>query len=139
MEVVKYVEGEKDMSTFKLPSDAVLARAVKANGVISIGGQFNPVVKEGLSEAENAGEQADAVFKRVVELAKAGGSDVRNFTMVNLYITNPANMPAIEEAWLKHFGQDNPIPRIPLVVGFPNPKSLVAVTATAVDPNWQPK
>lgn len=84
------------------------SQAIKVNGTVYLSGQIplDPVSMELVSD--NFAEQAEQVFKNIAAVCTEAGGSLKDIVKLNIYLTDLANFPIVNEVMARHF--DEPYP-----------------------------
>ncbi|MDO3388624.1 RidA family protein [Gilvimarinus sp. SDUM040013] len=84
------------------------SQAVKVNGTVYLSGQIplDPATMELVSD--DFAEQAEQVFKNIAAVCAEAGGSLNDIVKLNIYLTDLANFPIVNEVMARHF--DEPYP-----------------------------
>ena len=98
----------RTISTPHAPSAiGTYSQAVEVNGTVYLSGQIalDPATME---LVEGTREQIDRVFKNLRAVAQAAGGDLSHIVKLNVYLTNLADFPLVNEVMGEHFREPYP-------------------------------
>ena len=83
------------------------SQAVEVNGTVYLSGQIalDPATME---LVQGTREQIDRVFKNLRAVAQAAGGDLSHIVKLNVYLTNLADFPLVNEVMGEHFSEPYP-------------------------------
>ncbi|HEX5057542.1 MAG TPA: RidA family protein [Gammaproteobacteria bacterium] len=84
------------------------SQAVKAGNTVYLSGQIPLDPSTGNMVAGDIKKQIERVFDNLAAVAKAAGGTLDDAVKVNVYLTDLANFPAVNEAMQKYFRQPYP-------------------------------
>jgi reactive intermediate/imine deaminase len=98
----------KTVSTANAPSAiGTYSQAVNANGTVYLSGQI-PLDPTTMEIVEGAREQVDRVFRNLRAVAEAAGGDFSNIVKLNVYLTDLADFPLVNEVMGEYFSEPYP-------------------------------
>jgi reactive intermediate/imine deaminase len=98
----------KVISTDKAPSAiGTYSQAVEANGTVYLSGQI-PLDPETMEVVDGTREQIDRVFQNLAAVAQAAGGDLSHIVKLNVYLTDLANFPTVNEVMGAYFNEPYP-------------------------------
>jgi reactive intermediate/imine deaminase len=84
------------------------SQAVKANNTVYLSGQI-PLVPETMQMVEgDFAAQAHQVFKNLAAVCEAAGGSLKDIVKLNIYLTDLANFPVVNEVMGQYFQQPYP-------------------------------
>ncbi len=83
------------------------SQAVKVDGTVYLSGQIALDPKT-MELVEGPREQIDRVFQNLRAVAQAAGGDLSQFVKLNVYLTDLANFPVVNEVMSEYFGEPYP-------------------------------
>ena len=98
----------RTISTPHAPSAiGTYSQAVEVNGTVYLSGQIalDPATME---LVQGTREQIDRVFKNLRAVAQAAGGDLSHIVKLNVYLTNLADFPLVNEVMGEHFSEPYP-------------------------------
>ena len=118
------------ISTTKAPAAlGPYSQAVKVDNTVYISGQI-PLIPETMEVVDGAFDvHARLVFNHLKSIAEAAGGSMKDFTKVNIFLTDLANFPIVNEVMAEFF--DEPYPARAAIQVAALPKGVV-VEADAV-------
>ena len=118
------------ISTTKAPAAlGPYSQAVKVDNTVYISGQI-PLIPETMEVVDGAFDvHARLVFNHLKSIAEAAGGSMKDFTKVNIFLTDLANFPIVNEVIAEFF--DEPYPARAAIQVAALPKGVV-VEADAV-------
>jgi reactive intermediate/imine deaminase len=96
------------ISTANAPSAiGTYSQAVNVNGTVYLSGQIalDPATMEVVAGTR---KQIDRVFRNLRAVAEAAGGDFSQIVKLNVYLTNLADFPLVNEVMSEHFGEPYP-------------------------------
>ena len=96
------------ISTANAPSAiGTYSQAVNVNGTVYLSGQIalDPATMETVTGTR---EQIDRVFRNLRAVAEAAGGDFSRIVKLNVYLTNLADFPLVNEVMGEHFSEPYP-------------------------------
>lgn len=108
-----------------------VSAAVKAGDTLYISGQLAIDPATGKMVSDDAGEQTVQVLKNIQSVAANAGFSMDDIVKTTVYAANREDMPAINAAYAKAWGEDKPA-RLAILSQFPNPAVKVEIEAIAV-------
>ena len=96
------------ISTANAPSAiGTYSQAVNVNGTVYLSGQIalDPATMETVTGTR---EQIDRVFRNLRAVAEAAGGDFSQIVKLNVYLTNLADFPLVNEVMSEHFSEPYP-------------------------------
>jgi reactive intermediate/imine deaminase len=98
----------KVIATDKAPSAiGTYSQAVEANGTVYLSGQI-PLDPETMEVVNGTREQIDRVFQNLAAVAQAAGGDLSHIVKLNVYLTDLANFPTVNEVMGAYFNEPYP-------------------------------
>jgi enamine deaminase RidA (YjgF/YER057c/UK114 family) len=79
----------------------------------------------------DAGAQAQAVFDIIARALDEGGFTMADVVRTRMFVTDPADVPAVSVAHGQRFGQIRPAATLVIVAGLMDPSLLVEIEAEA--------
>lgn len=99
----------KKIETNEAPSaPGLLSQAVVSNGIIFVAGQIHNTADGKMIEGSTE-EKVRQVMKNLAAILKAGGADFSNVVKVNVYVTDIAELPQLNEIYKTYFTTE-PLP-----------------------------
>ena len=96
------------ISTPSAPSAiGTYSQAVNVNGTVYLSGQI-ALDPETMELVEGTREQIDRVFQNLRAVAVAAGGDLSQIVKLNVYLTDLANFPVVNEVMSEYFGEPYP-------------------------------
>ncbi len=96
------------ISTPKAPGAiGTYSQAVNVNGTVYLSGQI-ALDPETMELVEGTREQIDRVFRNLRAVAEAAGGDLSQIVKLNVYLTNLADFPLVNEVMAEYFGEPYP-------------------------------
>ena len=96
------------ISTPNAPSAiGTYSQAVNVNGTVYLSGQI-PLDPETMELVEGTREQIDRVFQNLRAVAEAAGGDLSRIVKLNVYLTNLADFPVVNEVMGEYFSEPYP-------------------------------
>lgn len=86
----------------------LLSQGVVSNGTIFVAGQIHSTPDGRLIEGSTE-EKVHQVMKNLQAILKAAGADFSNVVKVNIYVTDIAELPKLNEVYKTYFTQE-PLP-----------------------------
>lgn len=84
------------------------SQAVKAGSTVYLSGQI-PLVPETMEMVDgDIREQIHQVFKNLLAVTNAAGGDLSHIVKLNIYLTDLANFPVVNEVMAEYFVQPYP-------------------------------
>ena len=83
------------------------SQAVNVNGTVYLSGQI-ALDPETMEVVEGTREQIDRVFQNLRAVAQAAGGDLSHMVKLNVYLTNLADFPVVNEVMDEYFGEPYP-------------------------------
>ena len=83
------------------------SQAVNVNGTVYLSGQI-ALDPETMEVVEGTREQIDRVFQNLRAVAQAAGGDLSHIVKLNVYLTNLADFPVVNEVMDEYFGEPYP-------------------------------
>ena len=83
------------------------SQAVNVDGTVYLSGQI-ALVPETMELVEGTRKQIDRVFQNLRAVAQAAGGDLSRIVKLNVYLTNLADFPVVNEVMSEYF--DEPYP-----------------------------
>lgn len=84
------------------------SQAVKANNTVYLSGQI-PLIPETMQMVEgDFAAQAHQVFKNLAAVCEAAGGSLKDIVKLNIYLTDLANFPVVNEVMGQYFQQPYP-------------------------------
>jgi len=83
------------------------SQAVNVNGTVYLSGQI-ALVPETMQLVEGTREQIDRVFQNLRAVAEAAGGDLSQIVKLNVYLTNLADFPVVNEVMGEYFSEPYP-------------------------------
>ncbi len=84
------------------------SQAVKVNNTVYLSGQI-PLVPETMTMvSEDFSEQAHQVFKNLKAVVEAAGGELKDVVKLNIYLTDLANFPLVNEVMATYFAEPYP-------------------------------
>lgn len=97
------------VETPEAPSaSGLLSQAVISSGLIFVAGQIHSTTDGKLVEGSTE-EKVHQVMKNLSAILKAAGADFSNVVKVNVYVTNIAELPKLNEVYKTYFTRE-PLP-----------------------------
>ncbi|MGN0922264.1 MAG: RidA family protein [Cellvibrio sp.] len=84
------------------------SQAVKVDNTVYLSGQIPLDVNTGNLVEGDFAAQAEQVFKNLAAVCEAAGGSLDHMVKVNLYLTDLANFPIVNEVMAKYFKQPYP-------------------------------
>jgi reactive intermediate/imine deaminase len=98
----------KTVSTANAPSAiGTYSQAVNVNGTVYLSGQI-PLDPTTMEIVEGTREQVDRVFRNLRAVAEAAGGDFSNIVKLNVYLTDLADFPLVNEVMGEYFSEPYP-------------------------------
>jgi reactive intermediate/imine deaminase len=98
----------KIISTPHAPSAiGTYSQAVNVNGTVYLSGQI-ALDPETMELVEGTREQIQRVFQNLRAVAEAAGGDLSRIVKLNVYLTNLADFPLVNEIMSEHFSEPYP-------------------------------
>jgi enamine deaminase RidA (YjgF/YER057c/UK114 family) len=79
----------------------------------------------------DAGAQAQAVFDIIARALEEGGFTMADVVRTRMFVTDPADVPAVSAAHGQRFGEIRPAATLVIVAGLMDPSLLVEIEAEA--------
>jgi len=96
------------ISTTNAPSAiGTYSQAVNANGTVYLSGQI-PLDPATMELVEGTREQIDRVFRNLRAVAEAAGGDFSHIVKLNVFLTNLADFPVVNEVMSEYFVEPYP-------------------------------
>jgi len=96
------------VSTTNAPSAiGTYSQAVNVNGTVYLSGQI-PLDPTTMEIVEGTREQVDRVFQNLRAVADAAGGDFSQIVKLNVYLTDLANFPVVNEVMGEYFNEPYP-------------------------------
>lgn len=83
------------------------SQAVNVDGTVYLSGQI-ALDPETMELVEGTRKQIDRVFQNLRAVAQAAGGDLSQFVKLNVYLTNLADFPVVNEVMSEYFGEPYP-------------------------------
>jgi reactive intermediate/imine deaminase len=83
------------------------SQAINVNGTVYLSGQI-ALVPETMQLVEGTREQIDRVFQNLRAVAEAAGGDLSQIVKLNVYLTNLADFPLVNEVMGEYFSEPYP-------------------------------
>jgi 2-iminobutanoate/2-iminopropanoate deaminase len=107
------------------------SHAVKYGNLVFVGGQ-GPFTVDGQQVTGDFSAQVRATLNNVSEILKSAGSSLADVLKVNIFITDLADMPALNEVYREFFAEPFPV-RTTVQVGLPGFDVEIEVVAAVRD------
>lgn len=96
------------ISTAKAPSAiGTYSQAINVNGTVYLSGQI-ALDPETMELVQGTREQIDRVFQNLRAVAQAAGGDLSQIVKLNVYLTNLADFPVVNEVMGEYFSEPYP-------------------------------
>lgn len=96
------------ISTANAPSAiGTYSQAVNVNGTVYLSGQI-PLDPATMELVEGTREQIDRVFRNLRAVAEAAGGDFSHIAKLNVFLTNLADFPVVNEVMSEYFVEPYP-------------------------------
>ncbi|NCF28750.1 MAG: RidA family protein [Gammaproteobacteria bacterium] len=96
------------ISTANAPSAiGTYSQAVNVNGTVYLSGQI-PLDPATMELVEGTREQIDRVFRNLRAVAEAAGGDFSHVVKLNVFLTNLADFPVVNEVMSEYFVEPYP-------------------------------
>jgi reactive intermediate/imine deaminase len=96
------------VSTANAPSAiGTYSQAVNVNGTVYLSGQI-PLDPTTMEIVDGTREQVDRVFRNLRAVAEAAGGDFSKIVKLNVYLTDLANFPVVNEVMGGYFSEPYP-------------------------------
>ena len=96
------------VSTANAPSAiGTYSQAVNVNGTVYLSGQI-PLDPTTMEIVDGTREQVDRVFRNLRAVAEAAGGDFSKIVKLNVYLTDLANFPVVNEVMGAYFSEPYP-------------------------------
>ncbi len=96
------------VSTTNAPSAiGTYSQAVNVNGTVYLSGQI-PLDPATMEVVDGTREQVDRVFRNLRAVAEAAGGDFSKIVKLNVYLTDLANFPVVNEVMGEYFSEPYP-------------------------------
>jgi len=109
------------------------SQAVEANGFIFCAGQIGMHPKTGIL-AEGLENQIKQIMANISAVLKAAGTNLSNVVKANIYVTNMADFPKVNEVYGSYFTDNKPA-RVTIGVASLPKGALVEIEVIAVKNN----
>lgn len=96
----------------------LLSQAVVSNGFIFVAGQIHNVMGGKLIEGSTE-EKVHQVFKNLSAILKAAGADLNDAVKVQLFVTDIADLPKLNEVYKTYFSEPLPVREAVCVKALP--------------------
>ncbi len=107
------------------------SQAVKVNNTVYLSGQI-PLVPETMTLiSDDFTEQAHQVFKNLSAVVNAAGGELKDIVKLNIYLTDLANFPLVNEVMAQYFSEPYPA-RAAIGIGQLPKDSLIEADGVAV-------
>ncbi len=83
------------------------SQAVNVDGTVYLSGQI-ALDPESMELVEGTRKQIDRVFQNLRAVAEAAGGDLSQIVKLNVYLTNLADFPVVNEVMSEYFGEPYP-------------------------------
>lgn len=83
------------------------SQAVNVDGTVYLSGQI-ALDPETMKLVEGTRKQIDRVFQNLRAVAEAAGGDLSQIVKLNVYLTNLADFPVVNEVMSEYFGEPYP-------------------------------
>jgi len=83
------------------------SQAVNVDGTVYLSGQI-ALDPETMELVEGTRKQIDRVFQNLRAVAQAAGGDLSRIVKLNVYLTNLADFPVVNEVMSEYFGEPYP-------------------------------
>ena len=83
------------------------SQAVNVDGTVYLSGQI-ALDPETMELVEGTRKQIDRVFQNLRAVAQAAGGDLSQFVKLNVYLTDLADFPVVNEVMSEYFGEPYP-------------------------------
>ncbi len=83
------------------------SQAVNVDGTVYLSGQI-ALDPETMELVEGTRKQIDRVFQNLRAVAQAAGGDLSQFAKLNVYLTDLADFPVVNEVMSEYFGEPYP-------------------------------
>ena len=83
------------------------SQAVNVDGTVYLSGQI-ALDPETMELVEGTRKQIDRVFQNLRAVAQAAGGDLSQFVKLNVYLTDLADFPMVNEVMSEYFGEPYP-------------------------------
>ena len=98
----------KTVSTANAPSAiGTYSQAVNVNGTVYLSGQI-PLDPTTMEIVEGTREQVDRVFRNLRAVVEAAGGDFSRIVKLNVYLTDLADFPLVNEVMGEYFSEPYP-------------------------------
>ena len=95
------------------------SQAVNVDGTVYLSGQI-ALDPETMELVEGTRKQIDRVFQNLRAVAQAAGGDLSQFVKLNVYLTDLADFPVVNEVMSEYFGEPYPARAAVGVAALPN-------------------
>ncbi len=96
------------ISTPNAPSAiGTYSQAINVNGTVYLSGQI-PLEPESMELVEGTRQQIDRVFQNLRAVTKAAGGDLSQIVKLNVYLTNLADFPMVNEVMSEYMSEPYP-------------------------------
>ncbi len=96
------------ISTPNAPSAiGTYSQAINVNGTVYLSGQI-PLEPESMELVEGTRQQIDRVFQNLRAVTKAAGGDLSQIVKLNVYLTNLADFPMVNEVMGEYMSEPYP-------------------------------
>ena len=96
------------VSTKNAPSAiGTYSQAINVNGTVYLSGQI-PLDPATMEVVDGTREQVDRVFQNLRAVAEAAGGDFSKIVKLNVYLTDLANFPVVNEVMGEYFSEPYP-------------------------------
>ena len=96
------------VSTTNAPSAiGTYSQAINVNGTVYLSGQI-PLDPATMEVVDGTREQVDRVFQNLRAVAEAAGGDFSKIVKLNVYLTDLANFPVVNEVMGEYFSEPYP-------------------------------
>lgn len=118
------------VSTSNAPSAPFLSQAIISNGNIYVSGQIHSGV-DGVVVEGSVKEKLDQIMQNISEILKSADATLADIVKVVIYVTDMAQMPELNEAYLTYFKTPFPVREAVCVQALPLGATIeISVTAT---------
>jgi 2-iminobutanoate/2-iminopropanoate deaminase len=93
-----------------------------------------PMRPDGSIENGDAAQQTEVTLADLQATLKAGGADLEDVALIQIYLTSLEHKPAVDEVYKRFFEEPYPVRACIAVSELPTPGTIIEIVATATLP-----
>jgi enamine deaminase RidA (YjgF/YER057c/UK114 family) len=93
-----------------------------------------PMRPDGSIENGDAAQQTEVTLADLQATLKAGGADLEDVALIQIYLTSLEHKPAVDEVYKRFFEEPYPVRACIAVSELPTPGTVIEIVATATLP-----